>query len=263
MVINPADGERNAIRGFIPQYRISASLILRHLREKNLKWIKIADPAAGRVDDFQMCRHSQIDAYQVKWSTYPNNFTLNDLVKKSQKKPSLIFQLAEGWLNLREKYPDFRIVVHLITNNTATSSGGIPKEEIATHNRHFAGFIEQCWKPLQNKTLDFEWKVPQDWRKTWEIIRAASGLPEEQFKTFVCNCRLEFRYSLPIDKPTTLEQQTFKKDIDHITTTLFDAVIDPQHIVKLDLEELLIKLGWKDRFEYKSLHEFPVNEEYY
>ena len=263
-MINPADGERNAIGGYIPQYRISASLILQRLREKNLKWIKIADPEAGRVDDFQICGHSQVDAYQVKWSKYPDNFTLNDLVKGSSKEPSLILQLADGWLKLCEKYPDCCIVVHLVTNKTASSSSrDMPKEEPASLIKHFAGFIEQCWKPLQNKTLDSEWKVPREWRKTWEIIRVASGLPEEQFKTFVCNCKLEFRYSPPRNKPTTMEQQIFEKDIDHITSTLFDTVIDPQYIIKLDREELLIKLGWKDRFEYRSLHEFPVNEDYY
>ena len=100
---NPADGERNAIGGFVPQYRISASLILRQLREKNLKWIKIADPEAGRVDDFQMCGHSQVDAYQVKWSKYPDNFTLNDLVKGSSKEPSLILQLADGMVETSRK----------------------------------------------------------------------------------------------------------------------------------------------------------------
>ena len=264
MVTNPAEGERNAIGGYIPQYRISASLVLQRLREKNLKWIKIADPAAGRVDDFQICGHSQVDAYQVKWSKYPDNFTLNNLVKGSSKEPSLILQLADGWLKLREKYPDYCIVVHLITDKTASSSTrDMPKEEPAPPIGHFAGFIEQCWKPLQNKTLDSEWKVPQEWQKTWEIIREASGLSEEKFKTFVCNCNLEFRYSLPRKMPTTREQEIFEQDINHITSTLFDTVIDPKYIIKLDCEELLVRLGWKDRFEYISLHEFPVNEDHY
>ena len=78
----PAEGERRAIGGYYPQYRISASLILRSLRDGSLQWIRIADPEAGRIDDFQIGRQSRVDAFQMKWSRYPANFTFNDLTLK-------------------------------------------------------------------------------------------------------------------------------------------------------------------------------------
>lgn len=48
----PAEGERRAVIGLFAQYRISASLILLSLRDQTLEWIRVADPKAGRVDDF-------------------------------------------------------------------------------------------------------------------------------------------------------------------------------------------------------------------
>src|SRR5215813_293998 len=77
----PAEGERRAMSGYYPQYHISASLILRSLREENLQWIRIADPQAGRVDDLQIGSQSRIDAFQVKWGQYQELFTYRELTR--------------------------------------------------------------------------------------------------------------------------------------------------------------------------------------
>lgn len=50
----PAMGERRAIGGYHPQYRVAAGLIIRALRNGALEWIRVADPEAGRVDDLQI-----------------------------------------------------------------------------------------------------------------------------------------------------------------------------------------------------------------
>ena len=50
----PAWGERDAVTGYYPQYRISAARVIRALRDDTLQWIAVADPKAGRVDDFQI-----------------------------------------------------------------------------------------------------------------------------------------------------------------------------------------------------------------
>ena len=47
-------GERRAIGGYHPQYRVAAGLIVRALRNGALDWIRVADPDAGRVDDPQI-----------------------------------------------------------------------------------------------------------------------------------------------------------------------------------------------------------------
>lgn len=266
MVKIPAEGERAAICGYNSQYRISASLILRRLQERNLEWIRVADLNGGRLDDFQIGSNYRVDAYQMKWSEYPDNFTLNDLTSSSEEKPSLIQQLAEGWKELSKRYPDCRIIVHLITNKipSASASQKMPAEDPAPAKKHFAGFIEQCWKPVQKIPIDSDWEFIPEWRNTWNEIREASRLSENDFKTFVRSCKLEFRYDLPkIDTPTTREQTIVKQDLDDLTLALFDMVADPEYIIELTRRELLRRLGWKSRLEYSNPHEFPIDENLY
>jgi hypothetical protein len=59
-------------------------------------------------------------------------------------------QLAEGWKELSKKYPDSRVIVHLITNKIpSATSKNMPAEDPAPAKNHFAGFIEQSWKPAK------------------------------------------------------------------------------------------------------------------
>src|SRR5687767_2351642 len=112
----PAWGERDAQTGYYPQYRLSAAILVRAIRRTDLHWVALADPKAGRVDDFQIATAATIDAYQFKWSRYGGNFSYSDLTKGAGSAPALIRQLADGWTKLRELNPGFRVVVHLVTN---------------------------------------------------------------------------------------------------------------------------------------------------
>lgn len=266
MVKIPAEGERAAICGYNSQYCISASLILHRLQERNLEWIRIADPKGGRLDDFQIGSNYRVDAYQMKWSEYPDNFTFNDFTAGSEEKPSLVLQLAEGWKELSKKYPDSRIIVHLVTNKvpSASTSQKMPAENPAPVKKHFAGFIEQCWKPAQKIPIDSDWEFTPEWKNTWKEIREASRLSEKDFKIFVRSCELEFGYDLPkIGMPTTREQLIIKQDLDDLTLALIDMVADPEFIIELTRKEILIRLGWKGRLEYSNPHEFPIDENLY
>ena len=120
--VAPGEGERRAIGGYHPQYRASASLILRNLRHGRLEWIRVADPEAGRVDDLQIGSSGRVDAYQVKSAQYGGTFTFRDLAEPQTGVPALIQQLARGWMTLRQKYPQSRVVVHLVTNQIASSA---------------------------------------------------------------------------------------------------------------------------------------------
>ena len=127
--LHPAEGERNAIIGYDGQYRASASLILEGLLNAQLDWVRIADPEAGRVDDLQIGSQGRVDAYQVKWSQYPQLFNFNELVGDNSSTGGLIAQLAQGWTTLRSINPNSRVVVHLITNESPSAHGQIPLGE--------------------------------------------------------------------------------------------------------------------------------------
>ena len=257
--MRPGEGERRAIGGFFAQYRVGASLILSSLGERRLEWIRLADPEAGRVDDLQIGGPNRVDAFQVKWAQNRGNFSFRDLTIGSGQEPSLITQLADGWQRLRETYPSRRVVVHLITNQTPSTSDEPPATEEAPVPRHFAAFLEQAWKPARRPSAHRA--VPPAWERAWATLRSAAGLPEEQFDAFLRDCELEFGYPTPGDGATgEPERSALLEEIRGLIQTLFETVADPQRIVKLDRDELLSRLGWEHRFEFRSRHEFPVDD---
>ena len=118
----PGEGERRAIGGFYPQYRYSARIIYKHLREGTLEWIRVADPDAGRVDDCVICSANRVDGYQVKSWRRKGNFTFSSLVSQQNDAPPLINQLFEGWKTLSQLHPGCSVHVHLITNAHPSAS---------------------------------------------------------------------------------------------------------------------------------------------
>lgn len=260
--VAPGEGERRAISGYYSQYLVSASLIYRALRGQKLNWIRLADPEAGRVDDLQIGGQSRVDAFQVKWSQYGGNFSFHDL-KASGSGPSIIAQLADGWSRLKRLHPGQRIAVHLINNQIPSVSDRPPVGDPPPTPRHFAAFLGQAWNPARKEPEDSQWDIPAAWSPTWDELRAATGLSPIEFKSFIHDCELEFGYRIPELGVNEREGQIIQADLQQITQSLFAAVADPVRIIELNLDQLLLRLGWKERFEFKSRHEFPVNEALY
>ena len=260
----PAQGERNAIIGYYPQYRIGAALVIRGLRDGDLRWIALADPQMGRVDDFQVGTEERVDAYQIKWSQFSETITFNDLVKEADGVPSLIAQLADGWQRLNAQNPDRRNVVHLVTNRFPSVSDQPPNGKPAPSPRHFAAFFEQAWKPAHQSVSTAEAIIPTVWQTAWSVLEKASCLIKEEFKSFVRDCELEFAYPLPSTAELNgWDADIYLRDLDHATYTIFAAVFDPQRIVRFSRDELLSRLGWRSRVEFRNRHSFTVDENLY
>lgn len=242
----PADGERNAISGYRAQYLVGASIILKVLEKGDLEWIRVADPDIGRVDDLQIGTTARVDGYQVKWEQYPRAITLNDITKGNDTAPALLMQLADGWKKLKHNYPANRVVVHLVTNQYASSStrAHMPENLSPPSPYHFSGFIEQAWKPAQRKRrVVFE----GGWEPVWREIQSVTGLSLEEFNTFVLDCHLDFQ---------TKEPEMSEK-IDPIVDLLIATAASPERVVELTVMELINRLGWERRFSTWNVHEFP------
>src|ERR1700735_1776098 len=121
----PGEGERRAIGGYYPQYRVAAALTLRGLRDGTLDAIRLRDPEAGRIDDIQIIGRTKLDAFQVKWSRYDEALTFRDLTRPEGSSPPLIAQLGEGWNRLRAANVAKRVVVHLVTNRRPSANDHI------------------------------------------------------------------------------------------------------------------------------------------
>ena len=240
----PGTGERAAASGLRNQYGVGASLVVDALQERDLQWIRVADPEAGRVDDFQIATTGRLDAYQIKWEQYPGTLTLNEFTQGSS--PPLVKQLADGWKQLQETHPNRRVVVHLLTNAYASESTGIlPDTPKPPSPYHFAAFIEQAWQPAQRDgDLDYDGK----WNAVWSSLLESSGLEEEVFSQFIQDCKLNLRTPAP------------SEDVEHreITDLLFKTAAGSERTVEIGCDELLDRLGWSQRYEYRNVHEFEV-----
>ena len=263
----PSEGERRAVSGYQAQYRVSGSLILQSLREHRLEWIRVADPEALRVDDLLLGSQGRVDAYQVKWSQYAGTFTFLDLIAETSRAPSLIAQLAQGWQQLKENYPGHRVVVHLVTNNHPSTSkqANLPVGEVCPSPTTFAAFLAQAWEPAHDLSLDESFGAPEEWLTAWDALRTASLLAEEEFQDFVRDCELDLEYQFPHSSvsKSTRDEQIAAQDIEAIAGGLTAMVTDPKRIVEFSRDQLLRRLGWSHRFEFKSIHHFPIDEALY
>ena len=249
----PAEGERAAIGGYHPQYRLSADTILQSLRHETLEWIRLADPTAGRVDDFQIGTPGRVDGYQVKWSRDGGNFTFRDLTAPDGDTPCLIAQLADGWKTLRQSHATRRVVVHLCTNETPSVSKLLDRADGVTKGS-FAEFLNQVWYPAHETGRT----IPTEWQPVWDNLVEASTLSAADFAQFASHCKLEFGVALPGKLVSgTNPDPIFERDLRQLTEFLQSVVADPSNAIELSRATLLDRVGWTNRLTYVSRHEFP------
>lgn len=258
----PAQGERNATRGFTVQYRIAARLILGALAADTLEWIRIADPEAGRLDDIQIATGGRLDAYQVKWSEYESSLTFGGLTDPKDGKPSLVAQLADGWQRLSKANPGRYVAVHLYTNDSPSPNVGPPVGSPPPKPAHFAAFLAQCWRPAKAALLTGVWSPSPEWRPAWDALQSASGLPPDAFPDFVRHCELDFGVRLP-SGGTGRRERLNQDDIDQVRLLLADKVGDPERTVEIPRETLLAELKWAGRYSSRNRHAFPVDDVLY
>lgn len=75
-----ARGERAAISGYPPQFDEFVWFIYLNLINEKLEWIRVADDKAEKLDDIQYSTHSELHAYQVKWTIKALSDSFDELV---------------------------------------------------------------------------------------------------------------------------------------------------------------------------------------
>ena len=81
---NAAQGERSALVGYVPQYRICAELTYTSLVDGQLEWVRLLSDDAGQIDDFVISTPGRIDAYQIKYREDAAGYTLNALMRATR-----------------------------------------------------------------------------------------------------------------------------------------------------------------------------------
>ena len=221
----------------------------------------MADPDAGRIDDIQIGGDSRVDAYQVKWAIDGGTFTFNRLITPDGEAPSLIAQLADGALRIGAFHPGCAVFVHLVTNEIPSVSDKLPAATPRPAPGHFSAFLNQAWYPIHRGEII---QVPQIWLEAWERLRQAAAVSEDQWLGFVSQCVLEFGYRPPeTTYVSPSDRAQINADLENITLLLFGEAGGPGRTVELSRADLINKLGWQGRFEFRSRHDFPIPLELY
>ena len=260
-VIPSASGEKRAISGYHFQYKSTAYLIIKYLKQQKLKWVKFIDPQAEQLDDLQLNISDVIHAYQMKWSESSNYLSFNQIISSSHNKPSIIKQLAEGWKKLREKYGD-NIKVYFLTNMSPSKNDNLFQND-GDQRKAFKNFISAEWN---NRNSFSPNSIPIQWKNAWDKILFESNLSIEDFPKFIKSCELIFSFNHPQEKnsPFIEDFQNLNNDIDKLSNFISKSIAQTETPpLKLTCQELLNKLNWSDRIEYKNIHSFPVDRNIY
>src|ERR1700680_863978 len=212
--------------------------------------MRIADPEAGAVDDFQLLTPSRLDAYQVRWSSYPGSFGLHRLLSPTGAKQPLVRELAAGWKTLQQRDAPRQVIFHLLSNDYASHKS----------DPSLALFLDECWR--RRAVEDPVQPIPPRWQGIWEQLQRASGLDDAEFRAFAGACQLDLGYSLPKPAepgPLSLAADLLARDRDlqELADCFFRLAADPKRPGELTSAQLIHELRWQGRLELRPRHEFP------
>ena len=256
MTGHPADGERGAVRGYQWQYDHAAALVYDAIRDRVFNRLRLVDSAAGGVDDLVLVREGWTDAYQFRSSEHPGSITFNRLVRPQRGQSlSTISVLAQGWQQLRERWPGVR--VHFVAQQYASTSDRLPGEDGRSPG-HFSALLRQVLVPVRTGELDLNGIRPR-WQPALTQLHEACRLDARDFAAFLGSLHLD------VATPSALpaEQSQRRDDIASLSSALQRCVAEATDVVELDTDGVLGLMDWSARTRLRRRHEFPVDLDTY
>jgi hypothetical protein len=252
----PGEGERQALSGYVPQYKLFAAEILRALRRRTLVAISVADPEAARLDDIQVETARRIDAFQIKWTTVDDPITVGDFRR-------LLQDMAEGRAAL-EKGRRLPVVAHTQTNRplSAHTRNQVPELDGGS----LSLFFQNVWRPATLRSFAGLAEVPARWHRFLELLAGDVGLSAAALLEEVPSLRFEHVAALPEeDAGDDREAELYLRDLRDLTSALFDVVSErDRHLVRIETEQLLRRVGgdWPERGRFRASGSFPLRPVY-
>ena len=265
--ISAGEGERRALRGYLPQLKIAAARIVRAFEGGTLHAIAVADPEAGRVDDLQMLTGDvdalRVDAFQVKWSNESVRLSDGDL-------RGLIADAVDGRRMLEAAWaqretpdgtPVGRFVVHLHTNRPL-STEPLRGEGVRGQGLTLPRFIAEVWRPAQGGALVTIDDVPEVWRTYVTGLAGQAGVRLDELLAAAPDVLIETGRRLPED--THEVAPPFLRDLRAFVVGLLEAVTDERDLVVIDAAAFLDLVGeeYAARWRPRLQHTFPVPPDY-
>lgn len=252
----PAEGERNALKGYGWQYDHIARIAYDALLDDDFVELRLTDHDAGRVDDLVLVRHGRTDAYQFRRGGR-QQLTLNAVIREQRARGGgrtapWARSLAEGWLSLRGRGSAPH--VHLVTEQRASRNDRLGDGTARPSPAHFEAFLTKVLGPLRRGLLTVD-KVPAEWNSSLEKLRLASGLEPDEFALFL----KALHFDVDAGSGLTDSPSRRRDDIEHLATVLLRRVMQSTDVVSLNRDRLLALAGWTGRTQLRSVHEFPVD----
>jgi hypothetical protein len=243
----PAEGERQAMRGYMRQYDQAAVLAYIGLQRGGLQWLGVADRAAGIADDIVLGFTDRVIGHQFKTSRLPGRFSLSTLLMGAA---GLLVPLVTAWRQLCASSEGRVIEVRLVTNDHAMANDKLTDDS----GSDSASFLLE-YTAVPPPTLA-QWRASR-WRPFIDALEGKSGLDEQDFEQFLGALQIISNREADFGRVHRLRQDEMRL-VDQIATLLPRLVTDIRDRDRWSRAELLDELGWSDDSIPRRVHLFPV-----
>lgn len=244
-----ASGERAAIGGYLPQFDEFAWFVYLNLINNELEWIRVADPKAEKLDDIQYSTHSELHAYQVKWTIAEANISFANFKE-------LIPLITSSWKNLKANNPSKKVIPYLITNKPASSHDSLKDGD--TKIGSFENFIAEVWTKLKSNH-----KVDPKWSPIITEFKKVTSLDNTEFDEFVRVFDFRPNYEQKKFSVSNTRYSKEDEDLQQISRFIIEKVASSERAVQFNRFEIIKELGWIDRFKTSFNHELIVDRQRY
>jgi hypothetical protein len=256
----PLSGEQSAIHGFRWQYDHIARLVYNSIVDADFDRLHLVSTDAGQIDDLVLDTRLRRDAYQYKSGVSSATISFNELLRaktspNGSPRDSLWRALASAW-QMMDAEDNRPLYVHLTMTAVSSTSDHLTEGKSGKRAPdHFRAFLARALIPARDHDVESlpEWNLP------FERLMKISGLSKPEFQRFLHYVRLDFGTG----EALTHDSGTRETDIRELSNALYRKVSESSAPVSLDREHVLALMGWEDRKSFRSIHDFPVNQETY
>ena len=244
-------GERAAMTGYVPQYDEFAIGVYNALKTGDLEEIRVADIEnnVGKLDDIVYVTSQNVYAYQLKWTNTSAMMSYSEF-------RGLIHDIVEGWRNLKNIYPDKIVLPKLLTNKKLTDNDSTIKRLVDKDAGGFVSYEREIIQKLKTKTA-----IDEKWAEALKELRRESGLVDEEWNGFWDTFEFVFGYEQELIEIAKAWDEQRVLDIISIHRVIEEMAARKQ--VVLTSRELLVRLGWPNRFTTIFNHNLIVPLESY
>ncbi len=220
-----ARGERAAISGYLPQFDEFAWFVYLNLINQKLEWIRVADDKAEKLDDIQYATHSELHAYQVKWTIAEANISFANFTE-------LIPLITNSWKSLKTNNPAKKIIPHLITNKPVSSHDSLKDGNAKIGS--FENFIEEVWTKLKSNHA-----IDQKWNPIVTKFKKATKLDDTEFDEFVRVFDFRPNYEQKIFSVSNIRYAKEDEDLQQISRFIIEKVASSERGIQFNRQEII------------------------